>query len=332
MIKLGVIGTGQISTEFVKAAAATGKYCLTAVYSRNIEQAERFGKPFKASYFETDIHQFMKSDAYTTLYIASPNSLHFDQAFMAVQAGKHIIVEKPAFSNEREMKQILSVAKEQGVMYFEAARHVHEENFKILKNKLKEIGKIRGADFTYMKYSSKYDQVLAGEEPNIFSLKYSGGALADLGVYLVYAAVDLFGVPRKASYTPQLIRTGVDGSGMILFRYDHFDLVMKVGKVTNSYLKSEIYGTAGTICLDQINDIHSIEIFDNNRQRKEQAAKEVSIHVMQHEAEAFAEMIMAPDSQENQIRYAYYTKLSKEVNRLLSEIRISAGILYPADR
>ena len=50
-----------------------------------------------------------------------------------------------------------------------------------------------------MKYSSRYNQVLEGKEPNIFLLIFLG-ALADLGVYLVYAALGWFGVPNESHY------------------------------------------------------------------------------------------------------------------------------------
>lgn len=64
-----------------------------------------------------------------------------------------------------------------------------------------------------MKYSSRYDQVLAGEVPNIFSTRFSGGALMDLGVYLVYATIGWFGMPSEVHYFPRKISTGVDGLG-----------------------------------------------------------------------------------------------------------------------
>lgn len=332
MIKLGIIGTGWITHEFVKAAISTGKYCLTAVYSRKVKQAEAFGKEFGAVYFEDQLEVFMQSDQFDTVYIASPNSLHFFQGMLAAQCGKNIIVEKPAFSNEYEMEQIQLAVTENKVLYFEAARHVHEENFAILKEKIKALGEIKGANFTYMKYSSRYDAVLKGEEPNIFSLQYSGGALADLGVYLVYAAIDLFGVPVRYRYYPRVIETGADGSGTILFGYQKFDLVMNVGKVMNSHLESEIYGSKGTIELDQINDIRSIRFRMMDGTLENEWAKEAPKEIMSQEAEAFAQIILNRECEESANKYRYFTKLSVDVNRIMSNMRKEAGIIYPADR
>ncbi len=84
-----------------------------------------------------------------------------------------------------------------------------------------------------MKYSSRYDQVLDGEEPNIFSTHFSGGALMDLGVYLVYAAVAWFGMPKEVHYFPRKISTGVDGLGWGSY-------VMRILMYRSSQVKSVI--------------------------------------------------------------------------------------------
>ncbi|RTK47929.1 gfo/Idh/MocA family oxidoreductase, partial [Enterococcus faecalis] len=86
-----------------------------------------------------------------------------------------------------------------------------------------------------------YDAVLAGEEPNIFSPHFSGGALADLGVYPVYAAVAWFGKPQDVHYFARKLPTGVDGIGTAVLRYADFDVTIQTGKIADSELRSEIY-------------------------------------------------------------------------------------------
>ena len=99
MLALGVIGTNWISHQFVEAALASGKYQLKGVYSRKLATAEEFGAKYDGEcFYETDLDKFFARD-FDVVYIASPNSLHFAQAKVALLAGKHVIVEKPAFSN-----------------------------------------------------------------------------------------------------------------------------------------------------------------------------------------------------------------------------------------
>lgn len=73
------------------------------------------------------------------------------------------------------MAEIIELANKNRVYFFEAARNIHEQSFQKIAELLPLKNQILGANFTYMKYSSRYDQVLEGKEPNIFSPHFSGG-------------------------------------------------------------------------------------------------------------------------------------------------------------
>lgn len=331
MLNLGIIGTNWITNQFVDAAIETGDYQLKGVYSRKLEQAQAFGAPYQATIFEDDLEAFAQHPELDVVYIASPNSLHFQQALTLMKAKKHIIVEKPMFSNPTEWKAAAKVAKENQVFMLEAARHIHEPNFAIVKNEIEKLATIEGATFTYMKYSSRYDQVLEGAEPNIFSPKFSGGALSDLGVYSVYAAVGWFGVPESCHYFAKKIATGVDGMGTIILSYPTFNVTLITGKMVQSYLPSEIYSLDKTILMDGVNAISSIEVIDWKQDEKEQIAKAPQKNPMVDEARAFAKVIQAPEVAENQAQYQKWLTLSQEVNHVLKALRDDAGIVFAAD-
>ncbi len=332
MLNLGVIGTGWITDSFVQGALATGLYCVYAVYSRTIEAAQRFGKKYGAEQYATDLDTLFGLADLDVVYIASPNAFHYEQSKKAIAAKKHVIVEKSAFSNSRETEHILSLARENGVFVFEAARHIHERNFPVLKGQLKRIGEIRGANLTYMKYSPRYDLVLKGEHTNIFSLEYSAGALYDLGVYPVYTAVALFGKPNSCHYFCTKVRTGVDGIGVIVFRYGGFDVVMQTGKIADSFLPSEIYGSEGTILLASMNDISSIRVFDRATKTTVEVAKEKESNWMFGEANAFADIMLHKDSPEHLKRYEELEGIMRDVHAVMTELRRQADIVFPADR
>ena len=83
MLKLGIIGTSWISHEFITAAHQTGHYHLQAVYSRKMKTAQEFCEPYGAISCYTDFIDFLDSEP-DVVYIASPNSLHFAQAKLAI--------------------------------------------------------------------------------------------------------------------------------------------------------------------------------------------------------------------------------------------------------
>ncbi|MCD5002668.1 Gfo/Idh/MocA family oxidoreductase [Enterococcus saccharolyticus] len=329
MIKLGIIGTNWITHQFVSAALATEQYTLTAVYSRRLPTAEAFASEYTGDIAcVTELADlFVASDV---VYIASPNSLHFSQAKAAILAGKHVIVEKPAFSNPKEMAEIITLSQEKEVFFFEAARNIHEQSFGIIKEALPEADHIIGANFSYMKYSSRYDQVLAGEEPNIFSPRFSGGSLSDLGVYPIYAALGWFGKPKSVHHFARKIATGVDGIGTVILRYEQFDVTIQHGKIGNSSLPSEIYFDNGTLYLNGINAIENAEL---EIRGKETVSLAVSAkdNPMIEEAADFAEVMQQPETPENKQRYQEWVTLAKDVNDVLYEMRKQAGIRFAAD-
>lgn len=77
MIRFAVIGTNWITRQFVEAAHESGKYKLTAVYSRSLEKAQHFANDFSVEHLFTSLEAMAESDAIDAVYIASPNALHF---------------------------------------------------------------------------------------------------------------------------------------------------------------------------------------------------------------------------------------------------------------
>lgn len=331
MIKLGIIGTNWITGQFVEAAHESNEFQLTSVYSRTELKAKDFGEKYGATNFYDSMTEFLNSDKFEVIYIASPNSLHFEQIKLAIEAGKKVIAEKPMVSNPAEMSAIQTVLKEHpGSQLFEAARQIHQANFKIIEQKITELETIQGATLTYMKYSSRYDAILAGEEPNIFSPKFSGGALQDLGVYVVYNAISWFGTPLEVQYYPTMLPTGVDGKGIAILTYEDFRVTLNIGKTANSYLTSEIYGLKDTIVMDNAAELNEV-LYRDGSDKEELLSQKPAKNPMLAEAIDFARIINNPNDVTNKADYIKWQKLSVTVNQVLFDLRKSAGIEFPAD-
>ncbi|WP_146877670.1 Gfo/Idh/MocA family protein, partial [Escherichia coli] len=120
MIRFAVIGTNWITRQFVEAAHESGKYKLTAVYSRSLEQAQHFANDFSAEHLFTSLEAMAESDAIDAVYIASPNALHFSQTQLFLSHKIHVICEKPLASNLAEVDAAIACARENQVVLFEA--------------------------------------------------------------------------------------------------------------------------------------------------------------------------------------------------------------------
>ncbi len=325
MLKLGVIGTGAISHHFIEAAHSSGEYKLVAVYSRKLETAATFASRYQNIQLFNQLEDFFKS-SFDVVYIASPNSLHFAQAKVALSAGKHVILEKPAVTQPQEWLDLVQTAEKNHCFIFEAARNYHEEAFTTIKNFLAD-KQILGADFNYAKYSSKMPNLLAGQIPNVFSDRFAGGALMDLGIYPLYAAVRLFGKAQDATYQAQQLDNSMDLNGDGILLYPDFQIHIKAGKNITSNLPCEIYTTDGTLTLNTIEHIRSA-IFTDHKGNDIHLPIQQAPHTMIEEVAAFANMMKEPD----QSLYQDWLNDAAHVHHLFYTMRQTAGIRFEAEK
>ncbi|TID18526.1 putative oxidoreductase protein [Venturia nashicola] len=332
MINFATIGTGWITTSFINCALATGKYKLISIYSRSQETATTFASKHNITKTHTALDELVADSTIDTIYIASPNSLHYAHAKQCLEAGKHVILEKPATSTSKELDDLFKIAREKSVFFLEAFRHVYEPNFLVLQQALKEerIGKIFGATLSYASRSSRFDNVLAGEVPNIFSLEYSGGCLVDLGVYPISTAIALFGPPQSSAYKPTMLSTGVDGGGFITLNYENFGVSINASKIYTSTAPSEIYGEKGTIILNGVTDIEKVDVVNAKTKGVEGlAGQKVDAKLnMQAEAEQFAKIIVEKDVE----RAKWLEDVSRGVIRVTESLRKANGIVFAAEK
>ena len=155
MIRFAVIGTNWITRQFVEAAHESGKYKLTAVYSRSLEQAQHFANDFSVEHLFTSLEAMAESDAIDAVYIASPNALHFSQTQLFLSHKINVICEKPLASNLAEVDAAIACARENQVVLFEAFKTASLPNFHLLRQVLPKVGKLRKVFFNYCQYSSR---------------------------------------------------------------------------------------------------------------------------------------------------------------------------------
>lgn len=327
-MKFATIGTSTITSSFIAAAKETKDFTLTAVYSRSAEKAKEFAGVHGATYTFTELEKMATHDEVDCVYIASPNSLHFEQAIMFLKHRKHVICEKPIFSNTNELSAAYKVAEENNVYLFEAVRNIHSPNFKQLKEGVREIGQVRSMILQRSKYSSRYDQYLRGEVPNIFSADFSGGALVDLGVYPLYIAVTLFGEPQGISYYPVMLESGVDGNGTLVLTYSNFTSTIVCSKISTSYNSCEIHGEEGTFLFDNAGTITDLRLIKTKSEEKVLLETVDQVHDMAFEINNFTRIINTKDDQE----YRELKSLSFLVLSITESARKQNDIVYKCEK
>ncbi|GAM86612.1 hypothetical protein ANO11243_046260 [Dothideomycetidae sp. 11243] len=331
MLKFAIIGTNWITDWWINSAHASKRWQLVAVYSRTKEAGESFAEKYNVSTIYTSIPDLIAAKDVDTVYVASPNSLHYQHAKELLEGGKNVVLEKPATSTVAELDELFEIAHKKGVFLIEAYRHIHEVNFKVLKKAVledKKLGPIYGASLTFASFSSRYHNVLAGERPNIFTLDFSGGSLVDVGVYPVAFAVALFGKPKSQTYQAFICPTGVDGGGFILLQYDTFSVQINQSKVFTSNAPSEIYGEKGTLSINGTADIASVQFRSNKTKETEDLAKPKAEKNMQEEADEIGRIILEKDK----TAAASLEQLSKDILAVTTDLRKQNGVVFKVEQ
>lgn len=321
MIKYATIGRGTIAETFIEGARLTGRFSLEAVYSRNEETGREFAEKHGAKKVYTTLEDLCADEDIEAVYIASPNVCHFEQSKALLLSGKHVICEKPITTNAKAYALLKDIADSEGLIYMEAIIPIYTKFREAIKDALGEIGNISMAKLDFCQRSSRYDAFMAGEEVNIFDMSLHAGTLMDLGVYCVYAAVDLLGMPKSITASASYLRNGCDGSGSAIFGYDGFTAVLSYSKTGQSTTPSEIVGDRGSL------QIGRIGLYAEARLIKDGETADLTPftdkpELMGMEASAFADFIEGKDLD----KYAAASRLCIDVHTCMDEIKKSANI------
>lgn len=322
MIKLGIIGSNFVSDWLCESVNRTNGIVNHALYSRTAERGSEFAAKHGIPHIYTDLTDFLSSDI-DAVYIASPNSCHFEQAMAAMEQGKHVLCEKPITTNSRDLGEMIAKAKEKGVVLLEAMRPAFDPAFHAVKEALPSLGTVRYARFEYCQYSSRYDKFKNGEIMNAFNPKLGNAALMDIGVYAVHSCVKLFGLPNLDNIQAKsvMLANGFEGMGTILLPYGGFTAEILYSKIADSVQPSVILGEQGGLTIDRLS-VPSEVMLKLRGAAPEALAFESRESNMDFETEEFVRLIRTGNVDHCHMRHS--------VNSLavMDRVRTLAGITF----
>ena len=325
-IKLGTIGSGMIARAILESAALTEGIALEAVYSRSEEKGRALAREFGCEKRYTDLDVFLRDGEINTVYIASPNLLHYPQAKAALLAGKNVICEKPFVTRFAEAGELRTLAAARGLYLIEAAPTAYLPNYAILRRELKKIGRVRLVLSNYSQYSSRYELLLKGEKPNVFNPAFAGGALMDINFYNILLNVLLFGSPRTASYHANRFGDLADTSGVAILDYGDFVSTNAGAKDTWGVNFFQIEGEEGFLYIeDGSNGLKSVRVV--TRETDETYNDQPDPNRWHYEVRELTRRILAED------RPFFEARLDTtlETVALMEKLRLTAGLRFPRD-
>ncbi|MBQ9023243.1 MAG: Gfo/Idh/MocA family oxidoreductase [Eubacterium sp.] len=295
-LKIGIIGAGAIIPQSIQAMREDGSLIPVGIcsrpdsFARVKELADRLAIP--QAY--PDAETLLSEADMDAVYIAVSNVAHYEVAKKALEAGKHVLMEKPFCANREQSAELFALAKKKKLFCMEAAPVRFAPVIRQVKEWLPQIGRIRMVQTNYSQYSSRYDRFLAGECPAVFDPAKAGGSLMDLGIYQVHFLLTLFGMPDSWHYTANIVR-GIDTSGVLEMRYPDFICSSVTTKDCDGVSGFQIQGEAGYISSDcRANDITRATLHLRNGQ-VERFDEARNGHRFIHEMGVFSKLVAEND-------------------------------------
>lgn len=197
VIRLGVIGAGRIAARFVAEARFVSGVSVEGVFSRRFDSAKEFAEKLeleRASETLDDLFEGVEA-----VYIASPHGTHYDYARQAIEAGIHVLCEKPMTLTKAQTAELFDLAAERGVVLLEAVKTAFAPGFQrmVAIARSGSIGQIRSVDATFTKLVD-HGRELEGPD---------GGSISELATYPLLAVIKLLGTEftgiRTQSFKPE---------------------------------------------------------------------------------------------------------------------------------
>ena len=242
-LRWGVVGTGWIADKFVSALQRHSSQQVVAVGSRTQSSARGFadGHGIASAYGSYD--ELVADPDVDVVYVATPHNAHLPVALLALEAGKHTLVEKPIGATADEARQIESAARAAGVFCMEAYWTAFLPKFDVLRQVIPACGEPLSVVADFGEWFADDHRIL---DPAL-----AGGPLLDLGTYLVAFALDVLGPAESVSAVGQWVPSGVLGQvGALLTHAGGAESVLHTTLRSNTPTTAVIAGTEGTLVID----------------------------------------------------------------------------------
>lgn len=213
-IRWGILGTGFIAELQTQDLIEHG-FTVQAVGSRTLESSRAFSEKFSIPTAHDSYEALVADPAVDVVYVATPHTYHHAHALLALNAGKHVLVEKPFTINAREAREIVDLAESKGLVALEAMWSRFLPHMVRLREIIHDgtLGEIR-------KITASHNQNLPRDPAHRLNDRaLGGGALLDLGIYPVSFAFEVFGAPVNIRASASMTATGVDRQTAAIFEY-----------------------------------------------------------------------------------------------------------------
>ncbi|MDJ0336242.1 Gfo/Idh/MocA family oxidoreductase [Salinibacterium sp. G-O1] len=318
----GILGTGLIAGMQTQDLLEHG-FHVAAVGSRTAGSADQFATKYGIQDAHGSYEDLVANPAVDAIYVASPHPFHEEHALLALNAGKHVLVEKPFTMNAAQAETVVARANESGLVVLEAMWTRYLPHMVRIRELVRS-----GAIGTVRSVIADHNQDLPRDPLHrINNPDLGGGALLDLGIYPVSFACDILGEPTGVSAVATMTATGVDRqTSMILSYGEDAQAVLQTTLDLNGPTRAVIVGSEGRIEIDEVwYNPTTFTRFDGAGAVVEKFDATVTGRGMQFQAAELERLVTAGELA-NDILPPSETV---QIMRTLDEVRRQIGLTYP---
>lgn len=323
-LRWGILGPGGIAETFANDLRDNG-YVIAAVGSRSPDRAREFAEKFGVATAHGSYEELVADPDVDIVYVATPHSAHYPQVRLALEAGKHVLVEKPFTVTAEQAGILVDLARDRGLVLLEAMWTRWLPHMVRLREILAAgtIGDVRTVIATHNQ-SLPTDPDHRLQNPDL-----AGGALLDLGVYPISFVHDVLGEPTRIQATASMTPTGVDRQTAVVLDFDGGRQgVVHTALDTAGPNTAAVLGTEGWIDLAATwYASTSFTVYDSDGVELERYADDFASRGMQFQAAEIERLVEAGQTSGEVLPPTE----SVAVMRTLDEVRKQIGLDYPAE-
>ena len=321
-LRWGILASGWIADLFVRDLQLTG-HQVTAVGSRTQRGADSFATRFNIPKAHGSYEALVSDRDVDVIYVATPHPMHVDNAVMALNADKHVLIEKPFAINAAEARRIVDLATAKNLVVLEAMW----TRFLPHMVRIREIVASGALGKVYSVVADHTRDLPSDPTHRLNALELGGGALLDLGIYPISFAWDILGKPEEIMAMARFKDTGADAEVATIFR--HAGGAISTTISTSDNCGPNVASILGTEARIEIASTWymptSFRVIDRNEKAISEYSSAVEGRGMQYQADEverlvaagkFASDILPPEE-------------SVSIMQTLDAIRAQIGLRYP---
>jgi scyllo-inositol 2-dehydrogenase (NADP+) len=320
-IRFGLIGPGRAGSRFSTGLAGVPNSSLAAVWGRTHERTQSFAARFKIPHVAPTLDDLFATPI-EAVYVATHPDTHADFCIAALAAGKHVLCEKPAALNTRQLEQILAAAHLHDRLFMEAMKPPFFPLYKRLREHLEHdpigpVGFVR---------AGHCDSTLAPDYPLHF-LELGGGGILGIGPYEAFLAIDWLGRVKRVQTMGRLSPAGVDNFAIFQSEHERGMAQLHTGLDLLSRGDAQLCGSGGYVLLhaNWWNPARATVHYTDGR---EVLLDEPYTHGgFNYETEHFCELIRTGQRESHIVPH----QLSLGMAHLLEEARSALGVRFPGE-